>query len=205
MRWATLSGMGTVTHLSQPRRQKGHREREWLHLPEGLPRSELLGFLPSRHKTQGKEAGEAQYPHRPPRSVLPPAGCEHVTCAHVLCCGIGENNSHHTCTPTAESQSKKNNKVEAVLQPGEELDPQGPSVTESGESSFLPSWVFFDSGERMKNHPIGEDQGYSDMAPVLEKLRGWRSPRICGQRTRARGLRRGALLGPRVRQRLHLL
>ena len=93
VRWATLSGMGTVTHLSQPRRQKGHREQEWLHLPEDLPRSELLGFLPSRYKAQGKDAGEAQCPHRPPRAVLPPAGCEHVTCAHVLCCGIGENDT----------------------------------------------------------------------------------------------------------------
>ena len=66
------------------------------------------------------------------RAVLPPAGCEHATWAHVLCCGIGENGSHLTCPPTAESQSKKNSKkVEAVLQPGEELDPQRPSVTES--------------------------------------------------------------------------
>ena len=66
------------------------------------------------------------------RAVLPPAGCEHATWAHVLCCGIGENGCHHTCPPTAESQSKKNSKkVEAVLQPGEELDPQRPSVTES--------------------------------------------------------------------------
>ena len=49
--WVLPSGMGTVTHLSQPRRQKkGHQEQEWLHLPEGLPRSQLLGFLPSRHK-----------------------------------------------------------------------------------------------------------------------------------------------------------
>ena len=118
------------------------------------------------------------------RAVLPPAGCEHATWAHVLCCGIGENGCHHTCPPTAESQSKKNSKkVEAVLQPGEELDPQRPSVTESRGSTFLPSRVFFDSGESMKNYPIGEGQGYRDMAPVLGKLRGWRSPRVCGQRT----------------------
>ena len=51
VKWVLPSGMGTVTHLSQPRRQKkGHQEQEWLHLPEGLPRSQLLGFLPSRHK-----------------------------------------------------------------------------------------------------------------------------------------------------------
>ena len=51
VRWILPSRMGTVTHLSQPRRQKkGHQEQEWLHLPEGLPRSQLLGFLPSRHK-----------------------------------------------------------------------------------------------------------------------------------------------------------
>ena len=55
---------------------------------------------------------------RPPRAVHPPAGCEHGTCAHVLCCGIGENGSHHICSPTAESQSKrKNRKVEAGVQP----------------------------------------------------------------------------------------
>ena len=118
------------------------------------------------------------------RAVLPPAGCEHATWAHVLCCGIGENGCHHTCPPTAESQSKKNSKeVEAVLQPGEELCPQRPSVTQSRGSAFLPSRVFFDSEESMKNYPIGEGQGYRDMAPVLGKLRGWRSPRVCGQRT----------------------
>ena len=34
VRWVLPSGMGTVTHLSQPRRQKkGHQEQEWLHLP----------------------------------------------------------------------------------------------------------------------------------------------------------------------------
>ena len=85
--------------------------------------------------------------------------------------------------------------MEAVLQPGEELDPQRPSVTDSGGSAFLPSWVFVDSGESMKNYPRGEGQGFSDLAPVLGKLRGWRRPRIYGQRTRARGLRCGALLG----------
>ena len=162
MRWATLSGMGMVTHLSQPRSQKkGHQEQKWLHLPEGLPRSQLLGFLPSRHKAERKEGGEAQGPHRPPRALHPPlAGCEHTTCAHVLCCGVGENDSHHTCTPTAESQSKrKNKKVEAGVQPGEELGPQRPSVTEARVPSFLPSWVFFDSGESMPNYPIDELQG----------------------------------------------
>ena len=118
------------------------------------------------------------------RAVLPPAGCEHATWAHVLCCGIGENGCHHTCPPTAESQSKKNSKkVEAVLQPGEELDPQRRSVTQSRGSPFLSSRVFFDSGESMKNYPIGEGQGYRDMAPVLGKLRGWRRPRACRQRT----------------------
>ena len=81
------------------------------------------------------------------------------------------------------------------MQPGEELDPQRPSVTESGGSAFLPSWVFFNSGESMKNYPKGECQGFSDLAPVLGKLRGWRRPRICRQRTRTRGKRRGALLG----------
>ena len=75
--------------------------------------------------------------------------------------------------------------MEAVLQPGEELGPQRPSVTDSGGSAFLPSWVFVDSGESMKNYPRGEDQGFSDLAPVLGKLRGWRRPRINGQRTRA--------------------
>ena len=85
-----------------------------------------------QRQSTGEGSREAQCPHRPPRAVLPPAGCEHATWAHVLCCGIGENGSHLTCPPTAESQSKKNSKkVEAVLQPGEELDPQRPSVTES--------------------------------------------------------------------------
>lgn len=44
-------------------------------------------------------------PPQTPRAVLPPPGCEHATCDHVLCCGIGENGCHHTCPPTAESQS----------------------------------------------------------------------------------------------------
>ena len=86
--------------------------------------------------------------------------------------------------PLQSHRAKRNSKeVEAMLQPGEELDPQRPSVTESRGSTFLPSRVFFDSGESMKNYPIGEGQGYRDMAPVLGKLRGWRSPRVCGQRT----------------------
>ena len=63
----------------------------------------------SSFQTQSTGVGsrEAQCPHRPPRAVLPPAGCEHATCDHVLCCGIGENGCHHTCPPTAESQSKE--------------------------------------------------------------------------------------------------
>ena len=74
----------------------------------------------SPFQTQSIEEGRrgGSVTPRPPRAVLPPAGCEHTTCAHVLCCGVGENNSHHTRSPTAESQSKrKNKKVEAGVQP----------------------------------------------------------------------------------------
>ena len=158
-------------------------------------------------QSTGEGSRGGSVPPQTPQSCAPP---NRVWACHMCPCsllwGRWERHSHHPCTPTAESQSKRNSKkVEVVLQPGEELDPQRTSVTESRGSSFLPSWVFYDSGESMKNYPIGRGQGYSDMAPVLEKLRGWRSPRICGQRTCARGLRHGALLGPRVRQRLHLL
>ena len=117
----------------------------------------------SSFQTQSIEEGRRGGSGSPQTSqsfAPPPAGCEHTTCAHVLCCGVGENDSHHTCTPTAESQSKrKNKKVEAGVQPGEELGPQRPSVTEARVPSFLPSWVFFDSGESMQNYPIGELQG----------------------------------------------
>ena len=74
----------------------------------------------SPFQTQSIEEGRrgGSVTPRPPRAVHPPAGCEHGTCAHVLCCGIGENGSHHICSPTAESQSKrKNRKVEAGVQP----------------------------------------------------------------------------------------
>ena len=72
----------------------------------------------SSFQTQSIEEGRrgGSVPTQPPRAVHPPARCQHATCVHVLCCGIGENNSHHTCTPTAETQSKNNNKVKAVAQ-----------------------------------------------------------------------------------------
>ena len=47
----------------------------------------------------GEGSREAQCPHRPPRAVLPTAGCEHATWAHVLCCGVGENDTVTTLAP----------------------------------------------------------------------------------------------------------
>ena len=106
---------GDSHYLFQPRKQKkGHQEQEWLHLPEVLPTSQPLGFFLPDTKHRGRRGGSV--PTQPPRAVHPPAMCQHATCVHVLCCGIGENNSHHTCTPTAETQSKNNNKVKAVAQ-----------------------------------------------------------------------------------------
>ena len=57
-----------------------------------------------------------QCPHRELCTPPGPARCQHATCVHALCCGMGENDSHHTGTPTAESQSKRNSKVKAVVQ-----------------------------------------------------------------------------------------
>ena len=71
-------------------------------------------FLPDT-KHRGKKEGRSVPPQR---AVHPPgpARCQHATCVHALCCGMGENDSHHTGTPTAESQSKRNSKVKAVVQ-----------------------------------------------------------------------------------------
>ena len=95
--------------------------------------------------------------------------------------------------------------MEAVSLPGEELDPQRPSVTESGGSAFLPSWVFFDSGESMKNYPIGEDQGFSDLAPVLGSSGAGGDLESMGRGHVHEDYGVGLYLGLRVRQRLHLL
>ena len=53
-------------------------------------------------KPQGKEGGEAQGPHRLPRGVLPPAGCQHATDVHLFFPGLGEND---TVTPLAHKDS----------------------------------------------------------------------------------------------------
>ena len=64
VRWVLPSGMGMVTHLSQPRKQKkGHQEQEWLHLPEGLPRS-AAGVSSFQTQSIEERRRGGQCPHR---------------------------------------------------------------------------------------------------------------------------------------------
>ena len=110
------SGMGTVTTCSSPgSKRKAIRSRSGCIFQKFCPRHSCwVSSFQTQSIEEGRRGGSV--PTQPPRAVHPPARCQHATCVHVLCCGIGENNSHHTCTPTAETQSKNNNKVKAVAQ-----------------------------------------------------------------------------------------
>ena len=68
------SGMGTITHLFQPREQKkDHQEEEWLHLPEVLSTSQPLGFFLPDTKHRGRKEGRISAPTDLPelRTPLP--------------------------------------------------------------------------------------------------------------------------------------
>ena len=69
------SGMGTVSHMFQPRKQKkGHQEEEWLHLPEGLPTSQPLGFFLPDTKHRGRKEGRLSAPTDLPELCTPLPG-----------------------------------------------------------------------------------------------------------------------------------
>ena len=104
----------SLTCSSPGSKRKAIRSRSGCIFQKVCPGHSCWGFFLPDTKHRGRRGGSV--PTQPPRAVHPPAMCQHATCVHVLCCGIGENNSHHTCTPTAETQSKNNNKVKAVAQ-----------------------------------------------------------------------------------------
>ena len=110
LRWVLPSGMGMVTHLF-----KAIRSRSVCIFQKVCPGHSCWGFFLPDTKHRGRKEGRSVPPQR---AVHPPgpARCQHATYVHVLCCGMGENDSHHTCSPAAESQSKKNDKVKAVVQ-----------------------------------------------------------------------------------------
>ena len=69
------SGMGTITHLFQPREQKkDHQEEEWLHLPEVLPTSQPLGFFLPDTKHRGRKEGGISAPTDLPELCIPLPG-----------------------------------------------------------------------------------------------------------------------------------
>ena len=84
----------------------------------------------SSFQTQSTGVGsrEAQCPHRPPRAVLPPAGCEHATWAHVLCCGIGENDTVTTLVLPLQSHKARRTtrKWRLCCSQGRSCVPRGP-------------------------------------------------------------------------------
>ena len=79
------SGMGTVSHLFHPRKQKkGHQEQEWLHLPEVLPTSQPLGFFLPDTKHRGRKEGRLSA-HTTSQSCASPC---HVSACHVCPCSL---------------------------------------------------------------------------------------------------------------------
>ena len=50
-------------------------------------------------QSTGEGSRGGSVPPQTPQSCAPPAGCEHAPCAHVLCCGVGENDTVTTLAP----------------------------------------------------------------------------------------------------------
>ena len=125
---STLRNGDGHSHVPPGRQKKSHQWQEWLHLPEGLPSQGCWGFFLPDTKHRGRKQGRLSAPHRTPRAVLPAGGCEHATCAHVLCCGIGENDTVTTLVLPLQSHKARRTprKWRLCCSQGRSCVPRGP-------------------------------------------------------------------------------